>query len=80
MGKYVCEIEDEFLDLQNQIATKLASELKGGLDASEVQQLAKKATNNPEAHSEYKKVGASGINELMKGSKTLLNILRRQLS
>ena len=44
---------DEYLDLQNEIATKLASELKGGLAAAETQQLAQKATENPEAQAEY---------------------------
>ena len=39
--------------MQNEIATKLASELKGGLDAAEAQQLVKKATENAEAQSEY---------------------------
>jgi len=43
----------DYLDLQNEIATKLASELKGGLDAAEAQQLAQKATENAEAQSEY---------------------------
>ena len=43
----------EYLDLQNEIATKLAIRLKGGLGAAETQQLAKKATDNPEAHAEY---------------------------
>ena len=45
--------KDEFLDLQNEIATKLASELKGGLDDAETQQLAQKATENIEAQAEY---------------------------
>ena len=44
---------DEYLDLQNEIATKLASELKGGLDAAETKQLAQKATENVEAQAEY---------------------------
>jgi len=43
----------DYLDLQNEIATELASELKGGLDAAEAQQLAQKATENAEAQSEY---------------------------
>ena len=54
-GSTFTKSKEEFLDLQNEIATKLASELKGQLDAGEVQQLAQKATNNPEAHSEYQK-------------------------
>ena len=54
-GSTFTKSKEEFLDLQNEIATKLASELKGELDAGEVQQLAQKATNNPEAHSEYQK-------------------------
>ena len=45
--------KDDFLDLQNEIATKLASELKGGLDDAETQQLAQKATENAEAQAEY---------------------------
>ena len=48
-GSTFTKPKDEFLDLQNEIATKLASELKGGLDAAETQQLAQKATENPEA-------------------------------
>ena len=44
---------DQFIDLQNQIATELATELKGGLAAAETQQLAQKATNIPEAQVEY---------------------------
>jgi len=43
----------DYLDLQNEIATQLASELKGGLDAAEARQLVKKATENAEAQSEY---------------------------
>ena len=54
-GSTFTKSKDEFLDLQNEIATKLASELKGELDAGEVQQLAQKATDNPEAHTEYQK-------------------------
>ena len=45
--------KNEFLDMQNEIATKLASELKGGLDAAETQQLAQKATDNAKALAEY---------------------------
>ncbi len=52
-GSIFTKNKDEFLDLQNEIATKLASELKGGLDAAETQQLAQKATENPEAQAEY---------------------------
>ena len=54
-GSTFTKIKSEFLDLQNEIATKLASELKGELNAGEVQHLAQKATDNPEAHSEYQK-------------------------
>mgnify|MGYP002395918897 FL=1 len=52
-GSTFTKSKDEFLDLQNEIATKLASELKGGLDVGEAQQLAQKATENPEAQAEY---------------------------
>ncbi len=52
-GSTFTKTKDEFLDLQNEIATKLASELKGGLDAAEAQQLAQKATENAEAQAEY---------------------------
>ncbi len=52
-GSTFTKTKDEFLDLQNEIATKLASKLKGGLDAAEAQQLAQKATENPEAQAEY---------------------------
>ena len=44
---------DQFIDLQNQIATELATELKGGLAAAETQQLAQKATDIPEAQEQY---------------------------
>ena len=52
-GESFAKTKDEFLDLQNEIATKLASELKGGLATDEAQQLAQKATENPEAQAEY---------------------------
>jgi TolB-like protein/Flp pilus assembly protein TadD len=52
-GSTFTKAKDEFLDLQNEIATKLASELKGGLDVGEAQQLAQKATENAEAQAEY---------------------------
>ena len=52
-GSTFTKTKDEFLDLQNEIATKLASELKGGLDAAEAQQLAQKSTENAEAQAEY---------------------------
>jgi serine/threonine-protein kinase len=52
-GSTFTKTKDEFLDLQNEIATKLASELKGGLGAAETQQLAQKATENAEAQAEY---------------------------
>jgi len=52
-GSTFTKSQDEFLDMQNEIATKLASELKGGLDAAEAQQLAQKATDNAEAQAEY---------------------------
>ena len=54
-GSTFTKPKDDFLDLQNEIATRLASELKGELDAAEAQQLAQKATNNPEADTEYQK-------------------------
>ena len=44
-GSTFTKTKDEFLDLQNEIATQLASELKGGLDAAKAQQLAQKATD-----------------------------------
>ncbi|HCV98588.1 MAG TPA: hypothetical protein DGJ56_04745 [Verrucomicrobiales bacterium] len=52
-GSTFTKTKDEFLDLQNEIATKLASELKGGLDAMEAEQLSQKATENAEAQAEY---------------------------
>ena len=52
-GNTFTKTKNDFLDLQNEIATKLASELKGGLDAAEAQQLAQKATENPDAQAEY---------------------------
>ncbi len=44
---------NQFIDLQNRIATELATELKGGLVASETQQLSLKATTKPEAQEQY---------------------------
>ena len=44
---------DQFIDLQFQIATAVATELKGGLAAAETQQLAQKATSNPAAQEQY---------------------------
>ncbi|MDB4807990.1 TIR domain-containing protein [Verrucomicrobia bacterium] len=44
---------NQFIDLQNEIATELATELKGGLAAAETQQLAQKATTKPEAQEQY---------------------------
>jgi TolB-like protein len=52
-GSTFTKTKEQFLDLQNEIATKLASELKGGLDVGEAQQLAQKATENPEAQAKY---------------------------
>jgi len=52
-GSTFTKTKEDFLDLQNEIATKLASELKGGLAAGEAQQLAQKATEYPEAQREY---------------------------
>ena len=52
-GSTFIKTKDEFLDLQSEIATKLASELIGGLDASETQQLAQKATESAEAMAQY---------------------------
>ena len=52
-GSTFIKTKDEFLDLQNEIATQLASELKGGLDDAEAKQLAQKATENAEAQAEY---------------------------
>ena len=52
-GSTFTKSKDEFLDMQNEIATQLASELKGGLDAAETQQLAQKATDTAEAQAEY---------------------------
>jgi TolB-like protein len=52
-GSTFTKSKSGFLDLQNEIATKLASELKGGLDAGEAQQLAQKATESPAAQAAY---------------------------
>lgn len=52
-GGTFTKMKNEFLDLQNEIATKLASELKGGLALAEKQQLAHKATENAKAQAEY---------------------------
>jgi len=65
-GSTFTKTKDEFLDLQNEIATRLASELKGGLDAAEAQQLAQKATENQVAQAEYQ----AGRREWNKRSKS----------
>ena len=52
-GSTFNKMKDEFLDLQNEIATKLAIELKGELVTAETQQLARKATENPKAQASY---------------------------
>jgi TolB-like protein/Tfp pilus assembly protein PilF len=52
-GSTFNKMKDGFLDLQNEIATKLAIELKGKLVNAETQQLARKATENPEAQAAY---------------------------
>ena len=52
-GNTFTKNKDEFLDLQNEIATQLASALKGGLNTTEEQQLAQKATESAEAQAEY---------------------------
>ena len=74
-GSTFTKTKDEFLDLQNEIATHLASELKGGLDAKEAEQLSQKATENAEAQAEYQ----AGLREwnrvTRKGLTALLNIL-----
>ena len=73
-GSTFMKAKNEFLDLQNEIATRLASELKGGLDASEAEQLAKKDTENPEAQAEYQ----AGRREWNKRSKKgFENAIRR---
>ena len=51
---------DQFIDLQNQIATELAKELKGSLAATETQQLAQKATGCPRHRSNTSPAAASG--------------------
>ena len=53
-GNTFTKNNNEFLDLQNEIATQLASKLKGGLDAAEVKQISQKATENAKAQAEYK--------------------------
>jgi TolB-like protein/Tfp pilus assembly protein PilF len=64
-GSTFMKSRDEFLDLQNEIATSLASEIKGGLETEETKQLARKATQNPEAQAAYQ----SGRREWNKRSK-----------
>ena len=52
-GSTFSKTKDEFLDLQNVIATQLATKLKGSLNEDETKQLALKATENAEAQAEY---------------------------
>ena len=72
-GNTFTKTNNEFLDLQNEIATQLASKIKGGLDADEKQQLAQKATENAEAQSEYQ-IGRREWNKRSK--KGFLNAIR----
>ena len=51
-GSTFSKNKSDYLDLQNEIATKLASELKGELDADELSN-SPKATENAEAQAEY---------------------------
>ena len=52
-GSTFMKSKDEFLNLQNEIATSLASKIKGELQTQETQQLARKATQNLEAQAAY---------------------------
>ena len=54
-GSTFLDSKRNFLDLINEIATDVASELKGGLEAAEIERLAQKATESTEAHAEYQK-------------------------
>ena len=64
-GSTFTKTKDEFLDLQNVIATQLATKLKGSLNEDETKQLALKATENVEAQAAYQ----SGRREWNKRSK-----------
>ena len=52
-GSTFSKTKNEFLDLQNVIATQLATKLKGSLNEDETKQLALKATENVEAQAAY---------------------------
>ena len=52
-GSTFSKTKNEFLDLQNVIATQLATKLKGSLNEDETKRLALKATQNPEAQAAY---------------------------
>ena len=64
-GNTFTKTKNEFLDLQNVIATQLATKLKGSLNEDETKQLALKATENVEAQAAYQ----SGRREWNKRSK-----------
>ena len=64
-GSTFTKTKNEFLDLQNVIATQLATKLKGSLNEDETKQLALKATENVEAQAAYQ----SGRREWNKRSK-----------
>ena len=64
-GSTFTNTKNEFLDLQNVIATELATKLKGSLNEDETKQLALKATENVEAQAAYQ----SGRREWNKRSK-----------
>ena len=64
-GSTFSKTKNEFLDLQNVIATQLATKLKGSLNEDETKQLALKATENVEAQAAYQ----SGRREWNKRSK-----------
>ena len=64
-GSTFSKTKNEFLDLQNVIATQLATKLKGSLNEDETKRLALKATENVEAQAAYQ----SGRREWNKRSK-----------
>ena len=64
-GSTFLKTKNEFLDLQNVIATQLATKLKGSLNEDETKRLALKATENVEAQAAYQ----SGRREWNKRSK-----------
>ncbi len=79
-GSTFMKSRDEFLDLQNEIATSLASEIKGGLETEETKQFARKATQNPKPRQLIRLGDGNGISAVKKALKMRSSSSKKQLS